>query len=53
MRKIVADWKLNDGKRFSEMVVYVYNYNAEEVIKYGVNDGKPFKDTYKLQKVVG
>ncbi len=53
MRQIVADWKLAEGKMFREMIVFVSNYSAEEVIKYGYNEGKFFKDTYILKKVEG
>lgn len=49
MYKIVTDWKLSEGKRFRELIVYCYNYSTEEVRKYGLDDFKPFKKVYTLK----
>jgi len=35
VKKIVADWKINEGAKFREIKVYTYNYNEESITSYG------------------
>jgi len=48
MKKIVNDWKILEGLRFRELIVYTYNYTDEYITKYGLDNGKPYKQNYRL-----